>query len=399
MKPIRIGDFNLSKEEKELIMKILDCGKITEGKETKEFERTWAEKIGTRYSIAVNSGTSALISGLEALKYVSGDKKRKKVITTPLTFISDPHAIRLTGLTPVFGDIDRETFGILPSEIERILEKEDPSQFLAVLPVHLLGYPCDMKEINRIAKKYNLFVFEDCAQSHGSLYEGKVTGSLSDLSAFSFYIAHNIQVGELGAVNTNNQEIRNLVKKIKAYGRRCNCDICTRMDGTCPEILKHKGTEDFDPRFTFDILGYNFKTLDIITALAASRANQVEEIKLKRLKNIAFLNESLRKHEKALQLPVYSEDVSYLAYPLIVKEGYSRKIIREKLEKNKIETRPIFQCIPTQQPAYSDLKEEYQGKLPNAEYIGSNGFYVGCHQYLSQEDLEFIVKSFDDILK
>jgi dTDP-4-amino-4,6-dideoxygalactose transaminase len=398
MKPIRIGDFSISEEEKKRIIDILDSGRITEGEETKKFERAWAEKIGTRYAIAVNSGTSALITGLNALKYLAKDEKRKKVITTPLTFISDPHAIVQSGLTPIFGDVDRKTFGILPSQIEKILEENDPSEFLAILPVHLIGYPCDMDKINSIAKKNNLFVFEDCAQSHGTLYKGKVTGSISDLSAFSFYIAHNIQVGELGAVNTSNPEIRRLSKKVKAYGRRCDCEVCTRMEGTCPELLKYKGEEDFDPRFTFDTFGFNFKTTDIFAALAESRVGQLEEIKQKRLANISFLNEALSKHSDVLQLPEYSSDVSYLAYPLIAKEG-KRKGIREGLERKGIETRPIFQCIPTQQPVYSYLKEEYQGKLPNAEYIGKNGFYIGCHQYLSKEDLEYITKSFDEVLR
>jgi dTDP-4-amino-4,6-dideoxygalactose transaminase len=398
MTPIRIGDFSLSEEEKKIIMDVLDSGRITEHEETKKFERKWAEKIGTRYSVSVNSGTSALIAGLYALKYLAGDEKRKKVITTPLTFIADSNALVLSGLTPVYGDIDKKTFGILPSEIERILEKNDPSEFLAILPVHLMGYPCDMDKINNIAKKYGLFVFEDCAQSHGTLYKGKVTGSISNLSAFSFYIAHNIQVGEMGAINTNNPEIRRLVKKIKAHGRKCSCEVCTRMKGTCPEISKYTGKEDFDPRFTSDMIGFNFKTTDIFTALAESRIEQLEEIKQKRLTNVSFLNEGLKHHSDVLQLPEYSSDVSYLSYPLVVKKG-ERKVIRVELEKRKIETRPIFQCIPTQQPSFSYLKEEYKGKLPNAEYIGKNGFYIGCHQYLTKSDLEYIIKSFDEILK
>jgi CDP-6-deoxy-D-xylo-4-hexulose-3-dehydrase len=398
MIPIRIGDFSLSEKEKKIIMNVLGSGRITEHEETKKFERKWAEKIGTRYSVSVNSGTSALIAGLYALKYLTRDKKRNKVITTPLTFVADSNALVLSGLTPIYGDVDRKTFGILPSEIEKILEENDSSEFLAILPVHLIGYPCDMDKINNLAKKYGLFVFEDCAQSHGTLYKGKVTGAISDLSAFSFYIAHNIQVGELGAVNTNNPEIRRLVKKIKAHGRRCSCEVCTRMEGTCPEILKYTGKEDFDPRFTFDIIGFNFKSTDIFTALAESRIEQLEEIKQKRLTNVSFLNEGLKHHSNVLQLPEYSSYVSYLSYPLVVKRG-ERKIIRAELEKRKIETRPIFQCVPTQQPSFSYLKEEYEGKLPNAEYIGKNGFYIGCHQYLSKSDLEYIVKSFDEILR
>jgi dTDP-4-amino-4,6-dideoxygalactose transaminase len=101
-----------------------------------------------------------------------------------------------------------------------------------------------------------------------------------------------------------------------------------------------------------------------------------------------------------LQLPAFSKDISYLAYPIVIKKQnkFSRKYLREELEKNGIENRPLFGCIPTQQPAYSYLKKEYNGKIPNAEYAGKNAFYIGCHQYLEQEDLDYVAKTFDQIL-
>lgn len=398
---IRTGDFKFSDEEREIINRVMDSNRITEHEETKKFEKNWAKKIGTKYSVAVNSGTSALIAGLYALKYLSGNEKRKKVITTPLTYIADANAIRLSGLEPVYGDIERETFSLKPSEIERILQEQNSEEFLAILPVHLMGYPCQMNEINDIAKKYELFVFEDAAQAHGSKYEGKTLGSIGDLSNFSFYIAHNLQVGELGAVNTNNPKIKKLVRKIKANGRLCACDICTRMEGKCPEILnneKNGGDKDFDPRFTHDILGFNFKTTEFSTALANYRINQIEEINEKRRENLLYLNEGLKKHEKILQLPKFSKDVSYLAYPLILKKGSRRELMRG-LEKEGIETRSLFGCIPTQQPSFLDLKKEYEGKLPNAEEIGKKGFYIGIHQFLTKEDLNYVIDSFEEVLK
>ena len=398
---IRTGDFKFSDEEKEIINKVLDSNRITEHKETRKFEKNWAKKIGTKYSVAVNSGTSALIAGLWALKYLSEDEKRKKVITTPLTYIANANAIRLSGLEPVYGDIERETFSLKPSEIERILKEQNPKEFLAILPVHLMGYPCDMDKINNIAKKHELFVFEDAAQAHDSKYKGETLGSIGDLSNFSFYIAHNLQVGELGAVNTNNPEIKKLVRKIKSNGRLCSCDICTRMEGKCPEILnnaKKGGDEDFDPRFTHDILGFNFRTTEFSTALANSRINHIDEINKKRQENLLYLNDGLKEHGQILQLPKFSEDVSYLAYPLILKKG-SRGNLMRKLENKGIETRSLFGCIPTQQPSFSDLKKEYEGKLPNAEEIGKKGFYIGIHQFLTKEDLNYVVDSFKEVLK
>jgi len=393
---IRTGGFSFSEEEKKALYDVIDSNRITEHEKTNEFERNWAKKVGTKYSIAVNSGTSALISGLYALKYLNKEDKRKKVITTPLTFISTTNSILLSGLEPVYADVNFDTFDINTKGIEKILSENNPKDFLAILPVHLMGYPYNINGINRIAKENNLYVLEDSAEAHGTKYNGKNVGSLSDLSVFSFYVAHNIQAGELGAVNTNNKQIRDLVRKIKAHGRMCACDVCRRMEGKCPNISLDE--EDMDPRFTFTEFGFNFKTNEFATTIANIRMNKMEETNQKRREIVKYLNEGLKNHSDIIQLPKYSEDVSYLAYPLVLKKG-SRKLIRKELENRGIETRALFGCIPTQQPSMAAFKKEYEGKLPNADYIGKNGFYIGAHQDMTKEDLDYIIDSFNEILK
>jgi len=403
MKQIRVGDFKIGEEEKKIISEVLNSGRISEGEKVREFEKEWAKFIGTKYAIALNSGTSALIAGLTALKYYKdlNIKSNTKVITAPITYIATSNAIVLSGFEPIYVDIDKETFGITPENIKAHLEQvDDPTEYSLILPVHLMGYPCDMDNINRIAKEYGLITFEDSAQAHGSLYNGKKTGSLSLLSDFSFYIAHNIQAGELGAVVTNDYEIIRLIKKIKANGRMCDCPICTRNTTGCPKINSYKGKDDFDPRFVHDMIGYNFKAMEFQAALARVQLKKVNWITRRRQENVKYLNEGLEDFSDILQLPKYDEDVSYLAYPIVIKDPgkISRKKLRRELEKRGVETRPLFGCIPTQQPAYSFLKEKYKGKLPNAEYVGLNGFYVGCHQYLEQEDLDYIFKIFRKML-
>lgn len=258
-----------------------------------------------------------------------------------------------------------------------------------------------MIEINKIAKKHGLRVFEDSAQAHGTTINGKKTGSMSDLAAFSFYIAHNIQAGEMGAITTDNPEIKRLVDKIKAHGRTCDCFLCTRAEGKCPKMDAYEGEADFDPRFTHDIVGYNFKITEIQAALGLSQLRKVDEIISKRQANVKYLNEGLQQFSDILQFPVFSERVSYLAYPMVIKkpDSISRKKMRYELENLGVETRPLFGSIPTQQPAYSHLKSEYLGKLPNSEYLGVNGFYIGCHQYLTREDLDYIIQQFKEVLK
>jgi len=393
---ISVGDFRVDKEEIDAINEVLKSGVISEGERVRKFEEEWAKYIGTKYSVVLNSGTSALIAGLTALKYRQKDSKiKKKVITTPISYIATSNAIVLSGLEPVYVDVDKDIFCITPENIRAHLEKVDTlEEYSLILPVHLMGYPCNMDEINKIAKKYGLFVFEDSAQAHGTLYKGKKVGSLSLLSGFSFYIAHNIQVGEMGAVTTNDYEIRRLVKKIKANGRMCDCYICTRETTGCPKMRADE--RGADPKFTHDIIGYNFKTTEFQAAIGLTQLKKIEWIIERRRQNVRYLNEGLERFSDAIQLPRYYENVSYMAYPIVIKnpKKANRKKITMKLEQMRIETRPLFGCIPTQQPAYSYLKNKYNGILPIAESVGSNGFYIGCHQYLTQEDLDYVVKAF-----
>jgi dTDP-4-amino-4,6-dideoxygalactose transaminase len=158
--------------------------------------------------------------------------------------------------------------------------------------------------------------------------------------------------------------------------------------------------EDNDPRFTHDLIGYNFKTMEFQAALAISQVRKANEIFSKRQFNVQYLNEKLKSFSDILQFPVFDENVSYLAYPIVIKdpEKISRKVLRTMLEKSGIENRPLFGCIPTQQPAYSFLKDDYVNKLPNADYVGRNGFYIGCHQYLSKDDLDYVVLVFKKLL-
>lgn len=390
---VRVGDFKLGEAEKEEIVDWLGTGRISEAQNVKAFEEEWASFIGVKHCTLVNSGTSALIAGLSALKHLKLIKEKTKVVTTPITYIATSNAIVNSNFEPAYVDVDKETFNITPENIKALLE-DDNEDFSLVLPVHLMGYPAKMDEINKIAKKHGLITFEDSAQAHGTLYNNKRTGSMSELSIYSFYIAHNIQAGELGAVVTNNPELNKTIVKLKANGRICDCDTCARST-KC-----EKDNEPFDPRFTHEIIGYNFKTTEFPALLARQQLRKVDEIIKKRQENVKYLNEGLRRFSDKLQLPLYSKAVSYLAYPLVIKDNKTdRKKLCMQLEKEGVETRPLFGCIPTQQPSYAHLKKKYEARLPNAEYLGRNAFYIGCHQYLTREDLDFAIKSFTKCLK
>jgi dTDP-4-amino-4,6-dideoxygalactose transaminase len=404
MRRIPLGDFKIGAEEKRAINEVLDNGRISEGMKVREFEKLFAEYIGTKHAIAVSSGTSALMAGMTAMIYDESINVNRgtNVITTPITYIATSNALVTTGFNPVYVDVSTETFGITPENIKEHLEEVDNiEQYAFILPVHLMGYPCNMDEINKIARNYDLQVFEDSAQAHGTVYKGKKAGSLSLLSAFSFYIAHNIQAGEMGAITTDDSGIIRLVRKIKANGRMCDCPVCKRSEGKCPRLATNEDENDFDPRFTHDLIGYNFKTMEFQAALGITQLKRADWIAKRRNENVKYLNEGLEEFTGSLKLPKFDKNVSYLAYPIVIKnpDKVPRKKLRIELEKNGIETRPLYECIPTQQPAFEYIKEDYKGKLPNAEYLGKNAFYVGCHQYLGQDDLDYMIKIFREILK
>lgn len=394
---IRVGDIQIGEDERRAINEVVESSRFSEGKKTKEFELLWAKYIGTKYCVAVNSGTSALLAGLYALLYDNRFKKVKKgskVITSPISYVATSNAIVLSGMEPVYVDIDLNTFILDVNQIEDILKKNS-DDYSIILPVHLMGYPNDMDMLNYLARKYDLVVFEDAAQAHGSLYKGRKVGSLSMLADYSFYIAHNIQAGELGAIVTSDEKIRTLLKKIKANGRVCSCPVCIRADGKCPYRK-----DAFDPRFTHEYIGFNFKTTEFQPAIAIPQINKADFIIRERQKSVKYLNKQLGRFTDLFQLPVYSKDVSYFAYPIIIKDNkISRHDLMHRLAVAGIESRPLFGCIPTQQPAYSYLKSMYKDKLPNADYIGAKGFYIGCHQYLNIDDLDFIGEIFRQVIK
>ena len=401
---IAVGDIRFGNEEKNIIFEVLKSNRISEDKKVFKFEMEWSKIIGPKYCIAVNSGTSALIAGLTALLYNNDFKKvikGTKVITTPITYIATSNAIKLVGLEPVYVDVNPVTFTILPEQIKKLLEESsNPNEYSIILPVHLMGYPCDMDKINAIAKDYNLVVFEDASEAHGTKYKNKIVGSLSLLASYSFYVAHNIQAGEMGAIVTDDIEISRLVRKIKTNGRLCDCPVCTRRFGYCKFRDRNPNT-DKDPRFLHDLIGYNFKTMEFPAALGLIQLKKINQIIEKRQKNVKLLNKGLKRFSDILQLPVFSKDISYLAYPIVLKNNkkINRKTLIEELENNGIESRVFFPCIPTQQPAYSYLKEKYNDKLPNAEFLGENAFYIGCHQYLTNNDIKYIIEVFEKIFK
>ncbi len=402
-KKIRIGEIILGAEEKAALHTVIESGHITEGKFSHKFEIGFADYIGTKAGIITNSGTSSLLLGIKALLIDERFPKiapGKKVITSPVTYAATSNSIVLSGLEPIYVDIDPVTFKLLPEAVEAAILEQGADEIGLILPVHLMGFPNDMDALLDLAAKYDLQIFEDAAQAHGTRCKGKTIGTFGICAAYSFYVAHNIQAGEMGAVLTSDSKMERNMRSLKANGRQCACRRCVRNETGC--VMMKPGDDEFhDPRFIHDHIGYNFKTTDFCAALGCTMLSKAEKIRTQRYKNVARLNELLAEFSDSLQLPVLSEDFSYLGYPILIKKesGIRRANLLKLLDDEGVENRPLFGCIPLHQPSYSYLKEQYQGKLPNAEYVGTHGFYIGCHQFLDNDDLEFMAEAFTKTMK
>lgn len=377
---IRIGDLRLGPEERSALQLVIDSEWLSEGPQTRAFEDEFAAYIGTKHCIAVSSGTGALMCALTALK--QDDRWHlSRVLLPALTFVADSNAVALCGLEPVFADVDPITFGLDMHSIPF------GTPYDCVLPVHLMGYPVDMGSIDEHLGylRKEVPVLEDACEAHGSMVGEQLCGSIGDLSVFSFYVAHTVQAGELGCVCTNDADLAKALRRIKAHGRLCVCRECTRNTIGCPYIE----SVSMDPRFLALTPGFNFKAMEFSTAIARVQLRKIEENLLKRQFNRAYLNDLLSDMDE-LQLPPCDSNSVPMAYPMVLLDGRSRTSVLKNLTIRGVECRPLFGCIPTQQPAYARYANS--GKWPNANWIGEKGFFVGCHQYLTMEDLELMAQ-------
>jgi len=207
----------VGKKEIKEVVATLKSGWWGTGPKTEKFENEFKKYIGAQNALGVNSATAGLHLAVKSLDLKPDDE----VITTPLTFCSTVNVIIHSNAKPIFADIDRNSWNIDPAEIEKKINKHTK----AIIPVHLHGRPCQMDEILRIAKKYNLSIIQDCAHAAETIYHGKNVGSLGDIAVYSFYVTKNIATGEGGMILTDNKKAI-----VGCRGGRANLSFCSRLN-------------------------------------------------------------------------------------------------------------------------------------------------------------------------
>jgi len=346
---------NLSGNEKKYVQDCLDSTWVSsKGKYIQKFEDNFSTFTGIKNSVSVSNGTVALHVALLAL----GIGENDEVIVPTFTYIASVNAIHYTGAKPVFVDSDKDTWQIDTSKIE---EKITPKT-KAIMAVHIYGHPCDMDEITKIARKYDLLIIEDCAEAIGTYYKDKHAGKIGDISTFSFFGNKTITTGEGGMVCTNEDNLAELSFRIKGQGLAKNQE------------------------YFHDIVGYNYRMTNICAAIGCAQIERIDDI-LKNKRRIA-----LNYIDRLSGLPIdYHKEIknvkhSYWMFTILVASESERTKLRSYLKKNGIETRPTFHPVHTM-PMYKTGE-----KFKVAEEIGCRGMNLPSYPALSESDIEFITQ-------
>lgn len=361
---IKFGELRLGEIARKNMDKIFQTNWASAGPLVEEFEQKWSEKFNFKHSISMSSGTDADINCCLSL-YDLGSKRGDEIICPALTFIATANSILMAGFTPKFVDIDVNTINIDHTLIEKAITEKTR----AIMVTHTMGRPCEMDYIMDLAKKYNLYVYEDSCESAGALYKDKYIWG--HISTCSFYTAHMVVCGEGGMCATNHDDLNYLLRSTKSHGRK-------------------PGTIYFD----FLRIGVNSKMNDLEAAVGLEGLHNFDDSMTKRVHNRQVLLDLLSDLTDYFILPDLSRKdifVSPHAFPLILKkdnEDLNKKFYKY-MEDNGIQTKTLFGCIPTQHKAYEFMNYKL-GDFPNAEYVGRNGLHFGIHQYLKEEDLHFI---------
>lgn len=387
---IGVGDLQLTKEDKEMVNKVLDSNRLSYGPMAKEFEREFARLHDSKFATFTNSGTSSLHIALTALKEKYGWKDGDEVIVPAITFIATSNIVIHNNMRPVFVDVESTTFNIDPTKIEAAITPKTR----AIIPVHLLGLPASMDPIMEIAKRHDLHVIEDSAETMFARYKGKSVGSFGDIGCFSTYVAHYIVTGVGGLNTTSDPDLAVRLRSIMNHGRD-SIYISIDDDQTSdPNKLR----EIVGKRFSFVTLGHSFRVTELEAALGLSQLKRKDQIVARRkevaaryLKGLADLGE----HLQFQQTPPDRDNV-YMLFGIVCKSGDKTELVNF-LEQNNIETRDLLPLL--NQPVYKKIFGNIEDKYPVAKHLNKAAFYIGCHQYLSNDDVDYVIAKFHEFFK
>lgn len=368
------------------VLDLLSSAQYIMGENVKAFEKEFSEYLGIRHSISVANGTDALVIALKALGIGEGDE----VITTPFTFFATAEAISSVGATPVFCDVRLDTFNIDPQKVEEKITKKTK----AIMPVHIFGQPCDMDEINEIAKRYGLYVIEDACQAVGSQYKGRMTGTLGHIACFSFFPTKNLGcAGDGGMIVTNDDDLATICKALRIHGSGENgkkaFNLLNNIDEEVEEDTAHDNTIYNPLKYYNYLIGHNSRLDEIQAAILRIKLPYLDQWNEKRRQIARYYNEELK--DAKLVTPYEDDKVRHI-YHMYVLQSERREETVAYLKEKGIAT-GIYYPVPLHlQKAYENLGYK-EGDMPNAEYLSKRTFAIPMFPELTEEEMKYIVQA------
>ena len=375
---------NITQKDKEILADfILNTNRFTNGPKVKEFEKTWSEWLGVKYSVMVGSGAAANYITTAIVREIKGQKG--EIIVPPIGWVSDISAVINTGFLPVFVDVDLDTMAISYENIKQAINENTK----AIVLVHTLGFNGINDKLIELAKEHDLLLIEDCCESHGATYKDKRIGSFGDMSCFSFYFGHHMTTIEGGMVCTNDKEIYEFARMFRSHGMIREASI---------ETQKKYAKPDVNPLFTFAVPGYNMRSTEINAVLGLTQIKRLDENIEKRQKN---LNIWLTNLNNVLYYKEYNvKGSSNYALPLILRRDNNKmKEVCRILEEEKVEYRlgTAGGGNQARQPYLERYEHKIVGTLETADYIHDNGLYIGNHPELKREEIIKLCEKLNDV--
>ena len=349
--------------------------RLTKGDLTLELESKWSKKIGTKYSVYVNSGSSAILLSLAAL-LESGRIKNKKIIVPGLSWATDVSTPILLGMEPIMCDCNLKDLSCDLNHLESLFKEHNPSSMILVSP---LGLVPEMDKILSLCEKYEVLLFEDVCESMGSKFQGKYLGSFGFASFFSMYFGHHLSTIEGGFVNTNDEDFYHLLLMMRSHG----------WDRDLPEwkqkeLREKYSVSDFDSLYNFYVPGLNLRSTDLQAFIGIRSLDKLD--KYSKLRNINFKQYNNLININELNLFERGGDfVSNFALPIVSK---NKKEIVDRLTSEGIEVRPLIAGDMSKKPMWYERFGKVS--LPNCERINEFGFYIPNHQDLTEDQIKII---------
>lgn len=383
MRDLRYGGSSCDSKEYNAIMKSvkqsIKSGNWQAGLQAKKLEAEAAKFLGVKHGILTTSGSCAGLLALSALELPKGSE----VIISAVTFPTIFNIILQCGLCPVVVDAKVGTYNFDIDEVERAITNKTK----AIIAVHAVGNPVDMPRLMKVAKKYNVKVLEDFCDGWGSNINSKLIGSFGDINFTSFHAAHIVSMGVGGSVFTNDSVLAKKVRQYRDWGRQAETNKPHKVK-TLPK--------DYNPRFVYDKIGYNFQILELQAAMGRVQLRKADKIKRLRQDNFNYLYNGLYSLRKHLMLPKWlpNADVCWFSFPLMCVNGNNRRDLVPYLEKKGIETRSMFSGDIRKHPAYINSEFRTSGDMTHTHYILRDAFWITCHPRLTKSDLDYIIKTF-----